>query len=83
MEDRRLKRLPARNAKAQQEAPLEQFIHKTNIEEFRKEERLTKRLARMGICSRRMAEKLIERGMIQVDGKKVEKNCLVSNANLI
>ena len=54
-----------------------------NIEEFKKEERLTKRLARMGVCSRRMAEKLIEKGMVKVDGKIIEKNMLVSSANLI
>ena len=54
-----------------------------NIEEFKKEERLTKRLARMGVCSRRMAEKLIEKGLIRVDGKVIEKNCLVTSANLI
>ena len=59
-EDRRLKRIPERNAEKQQEQSLEKFIHPMNIEEFKKAERLTKRLARMGVCSRRMAEKLIE-----------------------
>ena len=37
----------------------------------------------MGVCSRRMAEKLIEKGMIKVDGVLIEKNMLVSSANLI
>ena len=39
---------------------LDQFVNVANVEEFNKPERVTKRLARMGICSRRMAEKLIE-----------------------
>ena len=82
-EDRRLKRIPERNAEKQQEQSLEKFIHPMNIEEFKKEERLTKRLARMGVCSRRMAEKLIEKGMVKVDGVLIEKNMLVSSANLI
>ena len=54
-----MKRIPERNAIKQDEKPLSEFIHPMNIEEFSKEERLTKRLARMGVCSRRMAEKLI------------------------
>ena len=37
----------------------------------------------MGVCSRRMAEKLIERGMIKVDGKRVKQNMPVTSANLI
>ena len=82
-EDRRLKRIPERNAEKQQEQSLQKFIHPMNIEEFKKEERLTKRLARMGVCSRRMAEKLIEKGMVKVDGVLIEKNMLVSSANLI
>jgi 23S rRNA pseudouridine2605 synthase len=43
-------------------------VNVSNVEEFNKPERVTKRLARMGICSRRMAEKLIEQGMVKVDG---------------
>jgi 23S rRNA-/tRNA-specific pseudouridylate synthase len=37
-------------------------------------ERLSKRLSRFGICSRREAEKLIEQGMIKVDGKVITNN---------
>ena len=81
--DRDLKELPAKNAKAQQEQPLEQFIHKGNIEEFSKAERLSKRLARMGVCSRRIAERLIGEGMVKVDNKVVNSNVPVSSANLI
>ena len=56
---------------AQERDPVEQFIHQANIEEFSKAERLSKRLSRMGVCSRRMAEKLIEQGMVKVDKKVV------------
>ena len=51
--DRDLKRMPKLEEKAQKKEPIEQFIHRTNIEEFSKTERLSKRLARMGVCSRR------------------------------
>lgn len=51
----------------------------TNIEEFSKAERVSKRLARMGICSRRMAEKLIGQGMVKVDGEIIEDNRHVTN----
>lgn len=37
----------------------------------------------MGICSRRVAEKLIEQGMVQVDGKIIKENVSVTNANLL
>jgi len=39
-------------------------------------ERLAKRIARAGICSRREAEKLIEAGRVQVDGKKITSPAL-------
>jgi len=52
--------MPKLEAKKQKEEPLDQFIHSANIEEFSKTERLSKRLSRMGVCSRRMAEKLID-----------------------
>ena len=54
-----------------------------NVDEFTKPERVTKRLARMGICSRRIAEKLIEQGMIKVDGKIIAENMTVTNENLV
>ncbi len=37
----------------------------------------------MGICSRRTAEKLIEQGMIKVDGKIIDSNVSVTNENLL
>lgn len=55
----------------------------SNVGEFQKAERVSKRLSRMGICSRRVAEKLIEQGMVQVDGKKITENVSVTNANLL
>jgi 23S rRNA pseudouridine2605 synthase len=55
----------------------------SNVAEFQKPERVSKRLSRMGICSRRVAEKLIEQGMVQVDGKIIKENVSVTNANLL
>jgi len=41
------------------------------LEKQAKGERIAKRLARAGICSRREAERLIEAGRVTVDGKKL------------
>jgi 23S rRNA pseudouridine2605 synthase len=47
-------------------------------------ERIAKRLARAGVCSRRDAEKLIEAGRVMVDGKKITSPALnVTDANSI
>ena len=47
-------------------------------------ERIAKRLARAGICSRRDAERLIEQGRVKVDGKTIETPAtLVTEANRI
>jgi hypothetical protein len=53
MEDRRLKRIPEINKAKQQEKPLEDFINKETVGDFSNVERLSKRMARMGVCSRR------------------------------
>ena len=37
----------------------------------------------MGICSRRTAEKLIEQGMVKVDGLVINDNRSVTNENLL
>ena len=37
----------------------------------------------MGICSRRTAEKLIDKGMIKVDNQVVDSNVPVTSASLI
>mmetsp|Transcript_47878 Transcript_47878/g.63334 ORF Transcript_47878/g.63334 Transcript_47878/m.63334 type:complete len:87 (+) Transcript_47878:681-941(+) len=37
----------------------------------------------MGVCSRRMAERLIEQGMVRVDNEVVSSNVPVTSANLI
>lgn len=63
--------------------PLADFIKESNIEEFDMTERLSKRLARMGVCSRRSAEKLMAQGMVRVDGNKVTENMLVNSSNRI
>lgn len=46
-------------------------------------ERLTKYLSRAGVCSRREAERLILAGAVFVDGKRVQKNTLVTSKNNI
>lgn len=58
---------------------MEQFVNLSTVKDFEKTERLSKRLARMGVASRRMAEKLIAQGMIQVDGKIVDSNVPVND----
>lgn len=62
IEDREEKKVKEgyRKEKLKKEAPLDQFISVSNVEVFTKPERVSKRLSRMGICSRRVAEKLIE-----------------------
>lgn len=55
----------------------------SNVGDFAKPERVSKRLSRMGICSRRVAERLIEQGMIKVDGEIIRANVSVTNENLI
>jgi len=62
---------------------MDNFISVANVAEFNVQERLSKRLARMGICSRRMAEKIIASGIVKVDGKVIWENQLVDNRNLI
>ena len=39
-------------------------------------ERIAKRIARAGICSRRDAERLIEAGLVTVNGKKINSPAL-------
>ena len=58
---------------------MEQFVNLSTVKDFEKTERLSKRLARMGVASRRMAEKLIAQGMIQVDSKIVDSNVPVND----
>jgi len=55
----------------------------SNVEEFMKPERVSKRLSRMGICSRRVAEELIEKGMVKVDGQVIDHNMQITNGNLL
>ena len=49
------------------------------VEQFAQTERLSKRLSRMGVCSRRQAERLIEQGMVKVDGVKIDSNVQVND----
>jgi hypothetical protein len=43
---------------------MDQFVNMSTVKDFEETERLSKRLARMGVASRRMAERLISKGMI-------------------
>jgi hypothetical protein len=54
-----------------------------NLIDFQTPERLSKRMARLGIASRRQADKLIELGMVKVDGKTVEQNVPVDDNSQI
>lgn len=53
-----------------------------NIENFKsqfvQEDRLSKHLAKLGFCSRRYAEKLVEKGLIKVNGKIAHSNLPVT-----
>jgi 23S rRNA pseudouridine2605 synthase len=54
------------------------------VEPTNKAERIAKRIARAGVCSRREAERLIEAGRVTVDGKKISSPALnVTAANRI
>jgi len=83
MEERRHQKILKANKELAQTKPIDQFINVSNVDEFTKAERVSKRLSRMGICSRRVAEELIERGMIKVDGKIIKENMKVTNENLL
>lgn len=56
---------------------------KFDVKLFTQHERLSKRLSRLGVCSRRQAERLIEQGMIKVDGKVIDSNVSVNDENHI
>jgi 16S rRNA U516 pseudouridylate synthase RsuA-like enzyme len=53
------------------------------VQDFEQTERLSKRLARMGVASRRQAEKLIGQGMVKVDGEVVSSNVPVTSESKI
>jgi 23S rRNA pseudouridine2605 synthase len=60
------------------------MTEKTDKSEGAKGERIAKRLARAGICSRREAERLIAAGRVSVDGKKLASPAFnVTEANTI
>lgn len=84
MAERQFQNIKKKNkALSAQNKSVGEFINVANVEDFTKPERVTKRLARMGICSRRMAEKLIEQGMVKVDGQPITANTQVTNENLV
>lgn len=51
--------------------------------EFENTERLSKRLAKLGVCSRRYAEELIKKKMVRVDNNFVSENVPVTNSSKI
>jgi hypothetical protein len=59
------------------------LFNSENLIDFETPERLSKRLARLGITSRKQAEKLIKLGMVKVDGKTVSENVPVDDKNHI
>ena len=78
-----VKRLPEKEQKAQKMEPVEKFVNPSTVGEFERTERLSKRLSRLGVASRRHAEKLIAQRMIQVDGKVVNSNVAVNGDSRI
>jgi len=60
-----------------------EFEHISNPDSFKQSERLSKRLSRLGVCSRRQAERMMSAGMLKVDGKIVDQNTLVDDKNFI
>jgi len=75
--------MPAKEKELQEATKVDDYVTVDNIDDFKQTERLSKRLARMGVCSRRQAEIMIERRMIKVDGIVVDSNVAVNNLNLI
>lgn len=75
--------MPAKEKELQKATKVDDYVTVDSIDDFKQTERLSKRLARMGVCSRRQAEIMIERRMIKVDGIVVDSNVAVNNLNLI
>ena len=75
--------MPEKESKRSLQNPLDQFINISTVHDFETTERLSKRLSRMGVASRRQAEKLIGQGMVQVDGKVVSSNVPVTSESKI
>jgi ribosomal protein S4 len=67
--------------KIRQEKSIEKkrIFNTENLRDFEKEERLSKRLARLGVSSRRQAERMIKTGMVKIDGQEVKQNISVDD----
>lgn len=63
----------------QKRVEMNRIFNTESLANFQKEERLSKRLARLGVTSRRQAEKLIESGMIKINGRTVTQNVPVTD----
>jgi ribosomal protein S4 len=79
------KRLKEIVSKIREEKSLERrkFFNTENLSDFDKEERLSKRLARLGVSSRRQAERMIKTGMVKIEGKEVNQNIIVNDESNI
>lgn len=53
-----------------------ELMKKIDIKE--ETERISKYLSRSSICSRRQAERLISKGLVQVDGKRIDSNIAIN-----
>jgi hypothetical protein len=51
--ERNVKLLPEKEAKKSKQNPIEEFVNVSTVQDFSQTERLSKRLARMGVASRR------------------------------
>ena len=81
--EKNVKGNPIKTALAEKQNPLTEFINLSTVQDFSETERLSKRLARMGVSSRRQAEKLIAEGMVYVDGKVADSNWPVTQNSRI
>ena len=69
--------------KRKREIEYSKFFNLEDIPKFNQTERLSKRLARLGVSSRRQVEKMITNGLISVDGNIVKSNIPVNDNNKI
>jgi hypothetical protein len=69
--------------KRKREEEYSKYFNLEDVPKFNQTERLSKRLARLGVSSRRQVEKMIASGLILVDGNVVKSNVPVNDTNKI
>ena len=72
-----------RKGKRKREEEYSKYFNLEDVTKFNQTERLSKRLARLGVSSRRQVEKMISNGLISVDGSVVKSNIPVNETNKI